>query len=257
MARLSPRPEMYMLNRTLMSKIRDLFDEVAPTYERANRVLTFGRDRIWRKIAARTAAEGGGMLWLDVCSGTGDMAEELAAQIEAGGRVVALDFSSGMMSGLREKTTFSKRGAAVRADARRLPFPGETFDAAVISFAVRNLNLSREILRETFVGIRRILKNNGRLVLIETSRPAFAPVRWIFFGLVRLFVRRVGSRISGSEAGYAYLASTIPRFYSPAELAAILHEAGFASVRVRRLFFGAAAVHRAEAATAAGPGLTC
>jgi len=239
-----------MLNGRLMSKIRDLFEDVAPTYERANRLLTLGLDRHWRKAAARALAVGGGSRWLDVCSGTGDMAEELARRIGDSGRVVALDFSPGMMAGLAGNEAFDLCGAAVRADARRLPFSAGTFDAAVISFAVRNLNLSRDILRQAFAGIRGVLEDGGRLILVETSRPAFGPVRWITFGLVRLLVRRVGRRISGSDAGYAYLASTIPRFYSAGELAAILREAGFDPVRFRTMFFGAAAVHRAGAGPA-------
>lgn len=241
--RLKGRPEMYMLNGSAMSKIRDMFDRIAPAYERSNRVLTLGLDRRWRRTAARLAAEGGGSLWLDIGSGTGDMAEELARRAKNGVRIVALDFSPGMMAGLAGKPEFARRGAAVRADARRLPFSPGTFDLAVISFAVRNLNLSREILRETFAEIRASLQNGGRLVLVETSRPPFAPVRWMYFGLVRLLVRRTGARISGSETAYAYLASTIPAFYPAPALAVILREAGFASVRFRRLFFGAAAVH--------------
>ncbi|NMD11261.1 MAG: class I SAM-dependent methyltransferase, partial [Acidobacteria bacterium] len=106
-----------------MTDIRGIFAEVAPTYERANRVLTLGLDRRWRRAAARTAAAGGGRLWLDVCSGTGDMAEELAGRIPAGGRVIALDFSGPMMAGLKSKPRFARRGAAVRAEASFLPFP--------------------------------------------------------------------------------------------------------------------------------------
>jgi demethylmenaquinone methyltransferase/2-methoxy-6-polyprenyl-1,4-benzoquinol methylase len=240
-----------------MSKLGLLFDDVAATYERANRILTFGLDRRWRRAAARMAAEGGGTRWLDICAGTGEMSEELAVRLGRGGLLVALDFNPAMMAGLGEKAAFSRRGAVVRADARRLPFPEKTFDAAVISFGVRNLNLSREILKETFAGIRAALKDGGRLVLVETSRPAFGPVRWAYFGLVRLFVRRLGKRISGSEAAYAYLARTIIGFYPADELAAVLREAGFSSVRVRSLAFGAVAVHRAVSVRAREPRLTC
>ncbi len=229
-----------------MSDIREIFAEVAPAYERANRVLTLGLDRSWRRAAARTAAAGGGRLWLDVCSGTGDMAEELARRIPAGGRVVALDFSRPMMAGLKSKPRFVRRGAAVRAEASFLPFPAGTFDLVTVSFAVRNLNRGRESLRRTFAELRRVLKPSGRLVLVETSRPPLLPVRWLYFSLARALVPRIGEKISGSKAGYAYLGATIPRFYGAGELAAILGQAGFARVRFRRLCLGAAAVHVAS-----------
>ncbi|MHB8055247.1 MAG: ubiquinone/menaquinone biosynthesis methyltransferase [Candidatus Aminicenantales bacterium] len=226
-----------------MPRLSEIFTEIAPSYERANRVLTLGLDRRWRRIAAGIAAAGGGRLALDVCAGTGDMAEALAARLPESARIVALDFSAPMMEGLAAKKEFARRGAAVRADARRLPFPEATFDLVTISFAVRNINRSAEILRETFEGIRRIVKPGGRFILVETSRPTFGPVRWIYFALVRLLVRRVGERLSGSPSGYAYLAETIPGFYGAEDLAAILREAGFARVGFRRLFLGAAAVH--------------
>lgn len=229
-----------------MTSLNKMFAEVAATYERANRILTLGLDCRWRRAAARAAVEHGGGLALDVCAGTGNMAEELAARLPEKARIVALDFNAAMMAGLAAKKKFARRGAAVRADARRLPFPEGIFDLVTVSFAGRNLNRSPEILRDTFSGIRRVLKPGGRFVLVETSRPPFGPVRWVYFALVRLFVRPAGERLSGSRTGYAYLAETIPRFYGAEELAAVLREAGFARVGFRRMNLGAAAVHVAD-----------
>jgi len=227
-----------------MPELEEIFTEVAASYERANHILTLGLDRRWRRRAARTATEEGGRLVLDVCAGTGDMAEELAARLpDPAARIVALDFSPAMLAGLASKTKFAARGAAVQADAGRLPFPDGIFDVVTVSFAGRNLNRSPVILRETFAGIRRVLKPGGRFVLVETSRPRFVPVRIVYFGLVKLFVRPIGERLSGSRKSYAYLAESIPLFYGAEKLAGILRQAGFNSVRFRRLFFGAAAVH--------------
>ena len=93
---------------------------------------------------------------------------------------------------------------------------------------------------------RRVLKPGGRFVNLETSQPRWGIVRTLFHAYVVVLVRRVGSRISGSTAGYAYLSTTIPKFYGAEELAAILKEAGFAPVSVKRLLCGAAAVHTAR-----------
>jgi demethylmenaquinone methyltransferase / 2-methoxy-6-polyprenyl-1,4-benzoquinol methylase len=229
-----------------MSKLQAIFTEVAPTYERANRILTLGFDRLWRRAAARRAVRGGGALYLDACCGTGNMAEELARRLPAGARVVAVDFNPAMMAGLRDKTAFGRNGAAVRADVGRLPFRPGTFDRVTISFATRNINVSPEILRNTLGEFRRVLKSGGLFVQVETSRPPFGPIRRAYFALVRRFVRPLGRFVSGSDAGYAYLASTIPRFYAPEDLAGILRQAGFAEVSFERRLFGAVAVHTAK-----------
>jgi demethylmenaquinone methyltransferase/2-methoxy-6-polyprenyl-1,4-benzoquinol methylase len=222
--------------------LREIFGEVAETYERVNRVLTLGFDRRWRRATARRAARQGGSRWLDVCSGTGEMAENLARRAPEGTEIVALDFSLPMLSHARTKT-MARPVAFVLGDVKSLPFPDATFDLATISFATRNINLSRPVLVATFGEIRRVLKPGGRFVNLETSQPRWGIVRKLFHAYVAALVRRVGSRISGSTAGYAYLSTTIPRFYGAEELAAILREAGFASVSVKRLLFGAAAIH--------------
>ena len=225
-------------------RLKELFTEVAPTYERANRILTFGLDRLWRRRAARWAAESGGLRWLDVCSGSGDMARALLRRAGPQTRVFAVDFCLPML----EQAVGSGRKlrpVASVADVRRLPFPEGLFDLVTISFATRNINLSRAVLTETFREFRRVLRPGGFFVNVETSQPRPRIVRSLFHAYVKAAVRPVGTRISGSLPGYAYLASTIPKFYAPEDLASILGEAGFTGIRWRRLFWGAAAVHRA------------
>jgi len=232
-----PRPD----NRPL----RDIFGEVAGTYETVNRVLTLGLDRPWRRTAAKRAARGGGARWLDVCSGTGEMAESLSRRAGDGVEIVALDFSPPMLERARAKEMASPV-RFVLGDVKRLPFPDGCFDLVTISFATRNINLSRDILTATYAEFRRVLRPGGRFVNLETSQPKSRIVRALFHAYVKTTVRRVGTRLSGSRAGYAYLASTIPRFYGAAELADILRGAGFATVSVRPLLLGAAAIHIAK-----------
>jgi demethylmenaquinone methyltransferase/2-methoxy-6-polyprenyl-1,4-benzoquinol methylase len=111
------------------------------------------------------------------------------------------------------------------ADASHLPFPNETFDLVTISFATRNINVSKKTLLERFREFHRILRRGGRFVNLETSQPPSWLVRRAFHLYVRLTVKRLGSRISGSSAGYAYLAQTIPRFYNAMELADLMRQA--------------------------------
>jgi demethylmenaquinone methyltransferase/2-methoxy-6-polyprenyl-1,4-benzoquinol methylase len=225
--------------------LRTLFAEVAPTYEFVNRVLTVGLDSRWRKRAARTAAAGRGGLWLDVCTGTGETASLLARLAPPGTRIVSLDFCPPMIARAASKPA-ARRAAFVLGDAKALPFADAAVDLITISFATRNINLSRETLTRTFAEFRRVLKPGGRYVNVETSQPRSWVVRALFHGYVRLAVRRVGALISGSRAGYAYLGTTIQRFYPAEELSMILKEAGFAAVSAKRLMLGAAAIHVAH-----------
>jgi demethylmenaquinone methyltransferase/2-methoxy-6-polyprenyl-1,4-benzoquinol methylase len=223
--------------------LRAIFAEVAPTYERVNRVLTLGLDARWRKAAARAAAAGAdGGRWLDVCSGTGDMARELTCLAPDGTSITAVDFCAPMLRRAARRDSDHKTGF-VLGDVRRLPFPDASFDLLIISFATRNINLSRAILEQTFREFRRVLKPGGRFVNLETSQPPWAAVRLLFRAYIGLFVRPIGRRISGAAAGYVYLASSIPKFYPADELAAILRCAGFKRVSYRRLWLGTAAVH--------------
>lgn len=223
-------------------QLQEIFGEVAGTYEWVNRVLTLGLDRPWRRAAAERAVRDGGTRWLDVCSGTGEMAQNLSRRAPGDVEIVALDFSLPMLSQARAKAMPRPVGF-VLGDVKRLPFPDRTFDLVTISFATRNINLSRPVLAAIFAEFRRVLRPGGRFVNLETSQPKNRLVRALFHAYVKLMVKRVGTRISGSRAGYAYLSSTIPKFYGGDELAAILKEAGFDSVSVRRLLFGAAAIH--------------
>jgi demethylmenaquinone methyltransferase/2-methoxy-6-polyprenyl-1,4-benzoquinol methylase len=229
---------------TMSERLKGLFSEVAPTYERVNHVLTLGFDGHWRRIAARLAAGRGGTLWLDVCSGSGDMARALLRQAGKETRVIAVDFCLPM---LRQAIGPKRKllPLAVSANVRRLPFPEAIFDLVTISFATRNIHLSRTALRETFSEFHRVLRPGGVFVNVETSQPRSRVVRALFHAYVKAVVRPIGSRISGSVPGYAYLASTIPKFYPPEGLAGILEEAGFADVTWKGLLWGAAAVHRA------------
>jgi demethylmenaquinone methyltransferase/2-methoxy-6-polyprenyl-1,4-benzoquinol methylase len=225
----------------LSREIRSLFSQVAPTYDLVNRVLTLGFDGRWRRRAARLAAATDGTLWLDVCSGTGVMARSLVRFARAETRIVALDFCPLMLAQGREK--IMKRVKLVLGDVRSLPFPDACFDLVTLSFATRNINLSPEILAQEFREFRRVLRPAGRFVSLETSQPRPGFLRALFYLYVRFVVKGIGSWLSGSRAGYAYLAATIRRFYEAEILANLLRKAGFEGVRFRRLLFGVAAIH--------------
>ncbi len=225
--------------------VKNVFCEVPETYEKVNHVLTLGLDMMWRRRAARIAASAGGGHWVDMCTGTGEMAVYLSRLAPKGTSIQAVDFSPAMMAEARKKPE-AKQIDFVRADIKALPFTDESIDLITMSFATRNINLRREVLARSFSELHRVLKPGGRFVNLETSQPPFLLVKKLFHLYVKLFVKRVGSRLSGSKTGYTYLSRTIPRFYPADVLAEILRQAGFEEITFRQLLFGVAAIHQAR-----------
>ncbi len=224
--------------------IRRIFSvDVSATYECINHVLTFGLDMIWRKRAAKIAGATGGTRWADMCTGTGEMAVCLSRHASKETRVMGVDLSLPMMAQALEKSA-ARNIRFIVSDVKALAFPDNSLDLLTISFATRNINLSRDVLVQTFTEFHRVLKPGGCFINLETSQPSCSLIKRLFHLYVRLFVKAIGRRISRSKIAYAYLAHTIPRFYYAEELSAIMRCAGFKHVTYRKWMFGVAAIHR-------------
>jgi demethylmenaquinone methyltransferase/2-methoxy-6-polyprenyl-1,4-benzoquinol methylase len=207
-----------------------MFDRIAPVYDLMNRAMTLGLDRSWRRLAAAAAVEPGDRV-LDACCGTGDLA--IAAR-EAGGDVVGLDFSEGMLERARRK---SDAVEWVQGDALALPFPAGSFDAATVGFGIRNLSDLEAGLAE----LARVVRPGGRVACLEITRPRglLRPFFRLWFdGLVPL----LGKAFPGGGA-YAYLPASVRRFPGPEDLAAAFERAGLGSVSWRLLGGGIVALH--------------
>ncbi|NQT72589.1 MAG: ubiquinone/menaquinone biosynthesis methyltransferase [Chloroflexi bacterium] len=229
----------------MKNPIQKIYTEVPRTYEILNHTLTVGQDILWRMRAAKTVATEGGTLWLDMCSGTGEIAASLSRKARDGTTVVAADFSLPMMQKAINKPE-SKQITFTLAEVTHLPFRDNSFDAIVISFATRNINTSKTNLTKAFQEFHRILKPGGIFVNLETSQPRSSLIRRLFHLYVKLTVRPIGRLVSGSDIAYAYLSHTMRRFYGADELAEIVLEAGFSEVSFRRMFLGIAAIHKAR-----------
>jgi demethylmenaquinone methyltransferase/2-methoxy-6-polyprenyl-1,4-benzoquinol methylase len=238
------------MQREPTGHIRGIFSEVPRTYELVNHILTFGLDLLWRRRAVRVAVQGGGPVsadgsaWADLGTGTGEMAAHLRRLAPEGTVVYAVDLTPAMLEQARAKPGTQGTRFLI-SDVKRLPFADRSLDLITVSFATRNMNLSRDVLVQTFAEFRRVLRPGGRLVNVETSQPPCKLVRWGYHLHVKLLVKPIGRLVSGSRRGYAYLAHTIQRFYTADELAEILRQAGFSDVSYRRLFLGVAAIHQA------------
>lgn len=206
-----------------------MFDRIAPRYDLMNRLMTFGIDRAWRRRAIAALELRPGDLMLDLACGSGDLAAEA---LRAGGRVVGLDFSAGMLASARRRDLGCD---LLRADALALPLRDGACDALVSGFALRNLVDLEAAFREC----ARVVKRGGRLALLEVDTPANPLLRAGHAAYFRGIVPWLGRVIADRDA-YSYLPASTA--YLPAEprLLAMLSAAGFDAIVKRRLLGGAA-----------------
>lgn len=209
-----------------------MFDGVAGRYDLTNTVLSFGQDRGWRIATRKALALGPGDVVLDLAAGTAVSTVELA---RSGADCVAADFSMGML-----KAGARRPVPKVGADALHLPFGDESFDAATISFGLRNVNDVDQAFGELF----RVLKPGGRLVICEFSTPVFAPMRVVYLEYLMKALPSVARKVSSNPDAYVYLAESIREWPDQAALAQRMKSAGFGQVRWRNLTFGITALHR-------------
>jgi demethylmenaquinone methyltransferase/2-methoxy-6-polyprenyl-1,4-benzoquinol methylase len=212
-----------------------MFDRIAPVYDAMNRVMTGGLDQRWRRLTARAVVRPNDDV-LDACCGTGDLAIACARER---GRVTGLDFSERMLERARRKAPEINW---MRGDLLSLPFPDASFDAATVGFGVRNV----ENLAQALTELRRVLRTDGRLGILEITRPRglLAPFYKLWFdGVVPL----LGKLLPGGSA-YTYLPASVRRFPGPDELSALLLDAGFGDVEYRLLAGGIVAIHTGVAA---------
>jgi demethylmenaquinone methyltransferase / 2-methoxy-6-polyprenyl-1,4-benzoquinol methylase len=217
------------------AQVRQMFDRIAGVYDRMNSVMTAGMHHRWRERAVDLAAVGPGSRALDVATGTGDLAVELARR---GADVVGCDFSEAMLDRAREKAP------AVRfewADALALPYGDDSFDAATVGFGARNFSDLGPGLAE----MARVVRPGGRVVVLEITTPQRPPLS-TFFGLwFDRVVPRLG-RLAGDPDAYAYLPASVRRFPGPDGLAAAMTEAGMERVRWILTAGGIIALHVGE-----------
>lgn len=226
--------------------LQRIFNSTASTYEMINHILTFGLDKLWRRKIAELALINGGSKWLDVCSGTGEMAANLQSVSKHDMIILSTDFSFAMLKEGQKKVEFQNI-PQILAESGSLPFKDNLFDVVTISYATRNLNPTRDRLISYLKEFHRILKPGGIFLNLETSQPESFILRHLFHIYARHVVANLGHLISGSRSGYAYLASSVQRFYDRTEFARILHQAGFKKIKVKSFLLGAFAVHQAMA----------
>ena len=221
--------------------VHDVFESIATGYDAANDRISFGAHRAWKRAlveraVAAAAASDPGMV-LDVCCGTGDITQAIA-QRSAGTLAVGLDFSAAMLDVARARTTALENVMLVEGDAQALPFEGDVFDAAVISFGLRNTPDYEQVLRE----MCRVTRPGGVVACLDASVPDNGFVQPFY----QLYYKNIMTRIGGGREKreeYRWLYDSTQEFLRKNELEGLFRAVGLEYVTVRSFMFGAAALH--------------
>jgi demethylmenaquinone methyltransferase / 2-methoxy-6-polyprenyl-1,4-benzoquinol methylase len=221
--------------------VQRMFDRVAPRYDAANTVFSVGQDRHWRRVAVRAVDPRPGEIVVDVAAGTGMLAHELRRSMC---HVMALDFSWNMLHTGAERERAGRHPGAggllwCNGDGTRLPLADASVDAVTISFGLRNLPDPVAGLRE----FARVTRPGGRLVVLEFSRPTWAPFRALYLRYLVGLIPRLATLVTSDPRAYRYLAESIVAWPDQEALARQMADAGWSDVRWKNLTGGIVAAH--------------
>lgn len=225
-------------------KIEIMFRKVAPRYDLANTVLSFGIHHLWRSRVVKLADVGPGAVILDCATGTGDLAIEFKKAVGPAGKVYGTDFCKEMLERAPQKAHLA--GLEIffsQQDVTELPYEDNSFDVVSIAFGIRNVENPKKGLSEML----RVLKPGGRLMVLEFGQPR----NQLFGGMYNWYSTNVlptiGGLVTGQKDAYSYLQSSSAAFPCGEDFATWIRQAGpVKDVRIEPLSFGIAYIYRAE-----------
>ena len=227
--------------------VREMFGRIAGRYDLMNRLMTFGRDRAWRRYTVSRldfglGAQDKSRVVLDLATGTGDLAFEALAQ-HPDVRVVGLDFVPEMLALAQQKAgerePVSGDLALLAGDALHLPFADNTFDGIVTGFALRNVT----DIPAAFAEMARVTRPGGRVACLEIAKPRTPLFRRLFGLYFYRLVPILGGWVTGQRSAYTYLPHSLTAFLTPDEIAEVMRRTGWRDVSYKRLMLGTVAVH--------------
>jgi demethylmenaquinone methyltransferase/2-methoxy-6-polyprenyl-1,4-benzoquinol methylase len=231
----NPRADARATLAKRRAEVAGMFDEVAPRYDLMNGLASLGQERAWRDEVVRALGVKPGEAVLDLAAGTGASSVPLA---EAGGTVVCVDLSAGMVAEGRRR---HPELGFVLGDALALPFVDGAFDKVTISFGLRNVEDTSAGLAE----LLRVTKPGGRIVVCEFSTPTWRPFRGVYHGWIRHVMPKLSRVASADPAAYTYLTESILDWPDQKALARLMERAGWSGIEWRNLTGGVVALHRA------------
>ena len=206
-------------------KIQEMFDTIAPRYDFLNRLLSFGIDRSWRRFAVGKINFASNGRILDVATGTGDVALEIAAQTPASVTIVGVDFSREMVELGKQKTgasPYADRITLQVAPCEDIPFADNSFDSVTIAFGIRNVVDRAQGLKEMY----RVVKPEGKVVILEFSTPRSALFKKLYYFYFLKVLPVIGGLFSKFSA-YRYLPDSVMEFPSQEQFKTIMGDVGF------------------------------
>ena len=226
--------------------VRGMFNDIAPTYDKLNHILSFDIDKLWRRRVVRIVRKLGAKHIMDMATGTGDLAIALARNID-GSTIYGADFSSEMLAVAKHKIeglALSERISLTECNAEAIPLEDGAVDAATVAFGVRNFEHQKEALTE----IKRTIKRGGSLVVLEFSNPKCGFVRWCYRLYSHYILPAIGRLVSKHATAYTYLPQSIDQFASPEAFSALLQEVGFDHIERKSQSLGIAHIYIAHKA---------
>lgn len=214
-----------MSNAPSRDNIHHLFNEISPTYDLVNRVLSLGIDHYWRNKISSLISPKKPLHLLDLATGTGDQLFSILKR-KPNITAVGIDLAEEMLTIAKakaKKTTFEKRTTFQVASATDLPFPHDSFDVLTMSFGIRNIPCIESCFKE----MCRVLKPGGTLFILEFSLPKNALIRWSYLLYLRHILPKVGRLISKHPKAYTYLNQTIETFPHGKSFCDLLDKQGF------------------------------
>lgn len=223
-------------------QVAQMFDTISKEYDGLNRVISFGIDVKWRKKVVDIVAKSKANRILDIATGTGDLAINLAKTHAQ--EIIGLDISDGMLEVGRKKIAerqLSNKIQMLLADSENMPFEDNSFDAITVAFGVRNF----ENLEKGLSEILRVLKPDGIFVILETSVPVKTPFKQGYKFYSKFILPTIGRVFSKDRVAYSYLSESASVFPYGEALNNILRQIGFSNVEDLPQTLGVATIYKA------------
>lgn len=232
----------YNEEQTKKEQVEQMFDNIAPTYDKLNHIMSLNIDRMWRRRVVRIIRRAEAERILDVATGTGDLAIAMAKRCKQA-HILGVDLSEEMLAVARAKIAkqcLGERIAVEKGDAEQLRMVADSsVDAVTVAFGVRNFeNLARGLEE-----MCRVVREGGKVVILEFSTPRNSLVRWVYHQYSDRLIPRIGGIISKDKEAYTYLPESVKEFPEPEKFIEMLHKAGFKTVRRRQQSFGIAQIY--------------
>lgn len=224
-------------------KVRRMFGEIAPYYDRMNHVLSLNIDRYWRWKTVKRLAPIAGEPILDMCTGTGDLAIAFLKATGGKSEIIASDFCREMLDIgeiKKKKLTSGEQITFIEADAQNLPFETDRFSIVSVAFGLRNVASTEKGLSEMV----RVARPGGQVAVLEFSKPEWQPFKAIYGWYFHSVLPRIGQSFAKNDSSaYSYLPASVSQFPSGEELAVKMRDAGLKDVKYYPMTFGIATLY--------------